>query len=52
VKQRKHKGLWLYWCAVDGYSTARCSCSSEAVWFPNWRTAEKADDERRAGGGG
>lgn len=41
------KGLSLYWCDVDGYSTARCSCEGVKYWFPNWAAAEEAARERR-----
>ena len=42
----KEKGLWLYWCQVDGYSTARCSCEGIRYWFPNWKAAEEAAKAR------
>ncbi len=48
MANHKPRGLWLYWCDVDGYTVARCSCSSVQTWFRNWTEAEKADRERRA----
>lgn len=46
------KGLWLYWCDVDGYTTSRCSCSrgtSQGVryHFSDWDAAVIAAKERR-----
>ena len=41
-------GLWLRWCGVDGYSAARCSCTTGWTWFRNWSDATKAADARHA----
>ena len=35
-------GLWLSWCVVNGYTAARCSCTTGWTWFRNWSDAEKA----------
>jgi len=39
------EGLWLYWCEVDGYSTARCACGGIKYWFANWIAAEQAAEQ-------